>query len=229
MDTSFHFTPRQRAEIVKVLGTDRAVPSLEQAVDVFRTECATQMTLAQMADHLLQIQKSSRVLQRSLKALAKGNRYSADWILEPLSTCEHYASALHEYRFAGRLKTGRSHHTAKIKLVQRVALYWVSIRGKAPGRGRGPFSRLVGKLLRYSEVKGAVVKYPDELVREALPQSVSVALCGPDYPFAPLLDQRNLPPMTLKAEQFFWHILWLAEGSHGFHALASKSTGKTDQ
>ena len=72
------------------------------------------------------------------------------------------------------------------------------------------------------------MKYPDELVREALPPSISVEICGPNYPFALLNEQDKLSPLALSAEHFFGHVMWVVHGSPMAVALAPRPTGKNE-
>lgn len=227
MAAKFKFTQQQRAAVVKELGTESGVAELEKVVEDFKRECASQMTRAEIADHLRSMKKSCRELRRSINALSKGNPHSASWILDPVNECERCAAGLYKYHYTGPLKRGRMHNTAKTHLVHVVAMYWEQIVGKKPGLGRGPFSRLIGKLLQYSAVKGASMKYPDELVRESLPPSLSLGICGPDYPFAFLCDQHTLPPLAISAEQFFGHVMWVSNGSPMAFVMQSTTTGKT--
>lgn len=226
MAAKFKFTPQQRAAIAKELGTEVGVAALEGAVEDFRIECANQMTRAEIAEHLRIIKRSCREMRRSIKALSKGNRFSADWILDPVTECERCASGMYKYKFAGPLKRGRMHNTAKTHLVHVAAMYWEQIVGKKPGLGRGPFSRLIGKLLQFSAVNGASMKYPDELVRESLPPEISVEICRQDYPFASIRDQHLLPPLALSAERFFGHVMWVSNGSPTAFATVSTPAGK---
>ena len=226
MSTPFTFSHRQRLEIVKELGGERGVVSLEGLVQRYREQCAARVPPATIRDQLKETHAHARRLQRTVRRLARLTQGQAEWLLEPLEAYESYAAALLKYRFPRRLRPGRQPHIAEIQLVQAAASLWETVRGRAPGRGRGPFSRLVGKLLRYSEVPGARTSYPEELVAEALPARLSIGMRGPGCPFRPLGEEEGLSAAQRAAERFFQRVDFVVRGKPTLTVFPSGKGGK---
>ncbi|MBU2503065.1 hypothetical protein KJ682_17165 [bacterium] len=227
MSDEFQFTPAQRREIVKLLPNNLVVPNLEADVAVYRTECANRIPPSEIRDYLDSVKKHAKALRKAITFLSKGHRGPNEWLIDPVREAEHYADALLKYRFSYKLKGGRLPHTPEIHLVQKVALIWEQIHGKPPGRGRGPFSKLIGRLLKYSGVEGAPTKYPHEVVAEALPPNLPIGAIGDGYPFAPIDPSFELPPLKRKAEDFFSGVLWVTNGSPTAFAITREKGGKT--
>ncbi len=226
MINKFQFTKDQKEVIVQILRTETGLSHLEDIVNDYINDSKSKTPTSELRHHLKEVKKYSTALKRSIEALSKGHSASNEWILDPVIECEQYAAALLKYRFSRNLRRGRPPHIAEIHLVQQTALAWEQITGKKPGRGRGPFSNLISYLFSFSEIEGAPTEYPEELVQEALPASVSVKMLSKDYPFSPLDPDVLLPPLKAAAEKFFTKVLWLADGRLIAFTVASKNGGE---
>ncbi|MBK8015233.1 MAG: hypothetical protein IPK20_00100 [Betaproteobacteria bacterium] len=203
MKTDFEFTPRQRVTVAKLAGAATAVPDIEDLVRRFRVQSSKHMTVRDVRDRVQEVRKASKKLSAALRALERAGGHSADWILEPLDQCEHYASGLYEYQFKRGLPAGRPPESAKTDLVRALASYWKYVLQRDVGTGRGPFSRFVQKLLDYSGVPGASIENPEEVVRQALTTSIGAYMCEAGYPFAHRHERDKLTPTQRHAEEFF--------------------------
>lgn len=226
MSEAFRFSPRQRTEVAKELGTSAGLTCLEGMIEEYRVACRSRPTLAEIRDRLKNARKYSRLLRRTLQALAKDAQVSAEWILEPLGECESYADRVLKYRFARPLKRGRAHHQAEAELVQGMAAMWYHIYGHEPGKGRGPFSRLVGKALKYADVPGGRTRCPEELVAEVIPHRMTLHSWDGEYPFIPIADAGPVPPLKRAADTFFQEALAAAEPRPRIYAFVPRKGGE---
>lgn len=229
MSETFKFSPRQRAEIVKELGTSLGINCLEDMVEEYRAACMSRPSLAEVRDRLRDVRKYSRSLRRLIQILAKDGQVPADWILGPLIECESYADRVLKYRFARPLKRGRKHHRAEVELAQGMAALWDNIHGCLPGKGRGPFSRLVGKVLRYAAVPGGRTTYPEELVAEVIPHRTVLRSWDGEYPFIPISEKGPIPPLKRAADTFFQKALAAAEPPPKIYAFVPRKGGDNHQ
>lgn len=213
MPETFKFSPRQRTEIIKELGNEKWLRYLEEAVEDYRRRCQNRVAPAEIRDRLKDTLRLAGKLRHGVLALEQLSGASADWITEPLQEYQTNARALLDFRFKDRLKQGRLPHIPEVQMIQATAEAWRAIHGKPPGRGRGPFSRLVGKMLRYSGVPGAPTKYPEELVEEAVPFRLSLRAVGPEYPFDIWEPGEDLPPMKRAAKTLFSRIDFVSRGA----------------
>lgn len=228
MDQPFRFDKKQRSEAIKAFGSEKGINALEGIVQRYRNDCENQLAQGEIRDHLRDMRKHARALLRSTAFLSKKVGADAEWLTAPLKECEQYADKLLQYRFARHLKGGRPRHVAEAHLVQATSALWQAVHRKLPGRGRGPFRRLVVLMFRASGVLGAPTKYPEEIIAEVVPFRLELAIVGDDYPFASLEERDSLPALTRSAQFFFIRVLMAADGSARTTVISSGGgeTGK---
>lgn len=226
MSGQFEFSPRQRAEVIKEFRSEKGIVSLARIVQDYRDARRQRVPPATIRDALEDTLVQARKLRRAVSRLARTATADAAWIIDPLDTCISYADALLKYRYPARLRPGRLPHVPEIQLVQATAALWAAVHHVQPGRGHGPFSRLIAKLLRYSGVPGARSKYVEELVAEALPARLRVDMAGPDYPFTPLGEEDSLTPLQQAAEDLFRRVDHVARGNPKLTVFMPCATGE---
>jgi len=226
MTAQFEFSRRQKAEIIKELGTDRGISHLEGFIQEYRQKCRNKITPAEIRSQLRDTLKLARRLRRQIASLSRVTKSHAEWVVDPLLAYESYTDALLAYRFPGPLKRGRLRGIPTTQLIQATATLWEEVRGKRPGRGRGPFTRLIGKMLRYSGVPGARTSYIEELVVDALPVRLSLPVAGPKYPFTPLEEFDDLSPLNRAAESYFMRVDMVIRGEPTLTLFASPDGGE---